>query len=275
MKPQFALVSDLHIEGSNMDLHTGSARLLAAVGDIHAPMGTIDERRVHPGVEWLNRKCPDIPVLYVPGNHDYEGNRFDVALDAMRHSAEGTNVVVLCNDTFDFEGVRFLGTPLFTDFSFDGELTPEYARNIQLTTDMKRSYDHDGRALTAEWMVAQHQKARAFLEEELERDPSIPKIVLTHWCPLRQMAKPEGPKDSKSGYWISPCEDLVEQAELWCHGHVHRSVDIRIGRNPNKGRVVANARGFSKLFNIAQNSQFRQPYLLDVPAVKPVRRLRA
>ena len=264
MSLDFALVSDLHLEASNMDLHTGQARVLAACGDIYAP-DRLRGDSIHPGVEWLARKGPNVPILYVPGNHDYEGNRVDVALDCMRRSSKDTQVVILWNETFDFEGVRFLGTPLFTDFSVNPPGSDEDVTAIETTTDMRRSFDHNGKPLSMEWFINQHKIARAFLETELSKDLSTPKVVLTHWCPVRGAQQPKMAEKTNSAYWVAGCEDLVKKAELWCHGHLHDTIEMHYGDDPNKGRLVSNPRGFSRLFNLPQNTLFCQPRLFSIP----------
>ena len=46
--------------------------------------------------------------------------------------------------------------------------------------------------------------------------------------------------DTLSPSFASNLDHLVEQADLWVHGHVHSSFDYRIGR----GRVVCNPLGY-------------------------------
>ena len=264
MKLPFALVSDLHLEASNAELRLGPARLLAAVGDIYAPSARMKKGDIHPAVDWLARRVPeDIPVLFVPGNHDYEGNKVFDALEIMRESARGTNVHVLWNDTFDFEGVRFLGTPLFTDFSFDGGIAEKDLGKPVPGTDMHHGFDQDGNPLTARWMIEQHRLARAFLERELDRDTHIPKVVLTHWCPTPKALVKQFKDERNNGYWISPCEDLAAKAALWCHGHVHKTTNTRVGWKRNRGKIVSNPRGWTRIFNLATNDKFVQPKMLE------------
>lgn len=264
MPLDFALVSDLHLEASNASLELGHARLLAACGDIYAPSSHMKKGYTHPAVDWLANKVRDRPVLFVPGNHDYEGNRVFDALSIMRETAKGTNVHVLWNDTVEIDGVRFLGTPLFTNFSFQGRISREKMRGPILGTDMRRSFNQRGRPLTGVWMARQHAIARKFLAQELDRDPAVPKVVLTHWCPTPAGADDRFAGEDHNGYWISPCEDLAAKANVWCHGHIHETVDVRVGSDPNKGWIVSNPRGYSKVFNLYTNRAFVQPRIISV-----------
>lgn len=264
MSLPFALVSDLHLEASNLDLSLGGARLLAAVGDIYAPSSRMQKGDEHPAVQWLARKAPaDMPVLFVPGNHDYEGNKVFDALDIMRETAKGTQVHVLWNEAFDFEGVRFLGTPLFTDFALQHPINPGDMKK-PMNCDMARSFDERGQPLSGEWMARQHRIARDFLARELDRDPRIPKVVLTHWCPTTKALENNDKHEKDCAYWISPCEDLAAKATLWCHGHLHETVDVRVGQSKKRGRIVSNPRGWIKFFNMATNNNFVQPRILTV-----------
>ena len=61
------------------------------------------------------------PVLYVPGNHEFYGNSISGTLDELRQRCEGTRIRVLDNDEMVLDGVRFLGSTLWTDFRLQGE----------------------------------------------------------------------------------------------------------------------------------------------------------
>lgn len=61
---------------------------------------------------------PDVPVVYVPGNHEY----YDRDISFVRRLKEQApdNVRVLDNDNVVIGGVRFLGRALWTDFNLFG-----------------------------------------------------------------------------------------------------------------------------------------------------------
>jgi hypothetical protein len=266
MSTRVAYFSDLHLEGSSLDLNVGAPDLVIAAGDIYAPHDGLREAdALHPGVIWLDdRLRGDVPVLLVPGNHDYEGTRYPEALAAMRRAAEGTAIRVLWNETFDFQGVRYLGTPLWSDPRKDNENVDEIVAHLNQLSDLGRARDAQGRRLTVDWMVDQHEQARGFLACELSRDPAVPKVVITHWAPSPQSQDEAWRSNALSGYWASQSEDLVAQATVWIHGHVHRTVDYRVGLDPRKGRVLSNPRGYSEWFNQPSNQRFAQPRWFDI-----------
>ena len=268
---KIAFASDLHTEASGIDLDTGHSDVFAAIGDIQAPRGRLRGVDEHEGVWWLRERVGDKPVLFVPGNHDYEGSRPLEALDAMRRAAEGSNVHVLWNESIDIDGVRFLGTPLWSNpFQGREEQADKIAMAIENGTDLNRVYGDDGKPLSVQWVIDQHQQARRFLLDELTRDLHIPKVVLTHWAPSARSQKPEYAEKIIAGYWASDSEDLVALAHLWLHGHIHDTVDYRIGNDPERGQVMSNPRGRSTTFGLATNLEFVQPKIIEVPGWSPV-----
>jgi DNA repair exonuclease SbcCD nuclease subunit len=264
MDPTFAIVSDLHIEASNTDLHVGQCDALIAAGDIHVPDYALLRQGRHSAVEWLVDRCPDVSVFFVPGNHDYEGTDVEVSLAAMRRSAEGTNVQVLWNEAVDFNGIRILGTPLFSSLVHPGRDPEETRLAVTRGTDLGHS-GYRGTRLDADWLIGRHHESTDFLRHELSQDAHIPKVVITHWAPSLRSQGLAHRNSPAASYWASDCEDLVAKATLWVHGHVHDTVDYRIGDDERFGRVISNPRGFSKLFGLPQNVAFVQPFLVKVP----------
>ena len=67
MSTRVAYFSDLHLEGSSLDLNVGAPDLVIAAGDIYAPHDGLREAdALHPGVIWLDdRLRGDVPVLLV------------------------------------------------------------------------------------------------------------------------------------------------------------------------------------------------------------------
>jgi hypothetical protein len=219
------------------------------------------------GVEWLAEQVQDRPVLFVPGNHDYENATVSHAVEAMRRAAHGTSVRVLWNETFDHDGVRFIGTPLWCDPVRPGQDPQRIMNAISERVGLQYSLDDQGIPITSHWLVEQHRLAKAFIAEELAKDLHLPKVVLTHWAPSLRSQK----KDfyfagtDIEGYWASDCEELVMQAQLWAHGHFHDSVDYRLGNDKHKGRVVSNPRGRTKIFNMAENKAFKRTFIVAIP----------
>ena len=95
-----------------------SADVIILAGDIHN--GTC-------GLKWARRHFGSLPVIYVPGNHEFFGGRLQQVLGELRAEARKSHIRVLDGDRVILGGVRFLGTTLWTDFSLHGSAPSEIA----------------------------------------------------------------------------------------------------------------------------------------------------
>lgn len=269
---KLGLVSDLHFEHSNCDLSAEAVDVIIAAGDVLA--GEYSTSSVT-GVDWLLRKFPDpaIPVVYVPGNHEFENQTLPGTVDKLRRAAAGTHVHVLYNEAWVHEGVRFLGTTLWTDFDLFGEASRPMAMDAVKTMiyDFSCILREDRRPnenpfVSPGRIRQEHEQAVAWLEFQLRRHrhPDGPTVVVTHHAPSARSVAPVFAKNLTSAYYASRLDDLVAEANLWCHGHMHMSFDYRVGDESGLGRVVCNPRGNSKRFNLHQNSGFENPKVLHV-----------
>ena len=111
------ILSDLHIEFEGFSPPETSADVVVLAGDICVGAA---------GIEWAARQFPDVPVIYVPGNHEYYG--FDIGSADEWCSTAPANIHVLSNNVLELDGVRFLGATLWTDFKLYGEGEAWYSR---------------------------------------------------------------------------------------------------------------------------------------------------
>ncbi|GAA4197383.1 hypothetical protein GCM10022289_04530 [Pedobacter jeongneungensis] len=105
------IISDLHQEFGVSELSFRNADLVILAGDIN--LGT-------KGIEWIKENIPDKPVIYVLGNHEYYKGTYPNTLRKIVELSKASNVHVLENNFVEFEGVRFYGATLWTDFSLFG-----------------------------------------------------------------------------------------------------------------------------------------------------------
>jgi hypothetical protein len=102
--------SDLHLEFERFDPPAVDADVVVLAGDI----GT----RTH-GLTWALQTF-DVPVVYVPGNHEFYGGATPHLVHKLKAMAAGTHVHVLDEDAVVIGGVRFLGATMWTDFQLFG-----------------------------------------------------------------------------------------------------------------------------------------------------------
>lgn len=264
---RLGLVSDLHLETApDFLLDTTNLDVLIAAGDILS--GSVEHST---GVDYLAQMAPNIPTLYVPGNHEFEGSSIDQAISRLRKQAKGTQVKVLYRDAVDLYGVRFLGVTLWSGFDLFGEnnrsrCQREAQKHLQ---DFKTILSRNGRPFTPAMVREEHVKDVAWLIKQLAKDPHIPKILVTHFAPATGSLLRHYGNDPLSAYWVNPCEDLVKQALLSVHGHVHASFDYRLTAAPvGRGRVVANAKGFDYIARRSDVPAENLPALIEqLPAL--------
>lgn len=232
------LASDLHLEllASTWPQElvvkpAPGADVLVLAGDIDRGLRTI-ERFAH----W------PVPVLYVAGNHEFYGGLWEQLRADMRQACDGTAVRFLDDDAVTLGGVRFLGSTLWTDYRLGGRpLAEAMATAEDFLLDHRRIQTHAGPFRAAQ-ALADHQRSRAWLARELARDCTTPTVVVTHHGPHPASVHARFAGSPVNDAFVSDLADLVAQADLWLHGHVHDSFDYRVGRC----RVVTNPRGYAQ-----------------------------
>ncbi|UCE31718.1 MAG: metallophosphoesterase [Burkholderiales bacterium] len=186
-------------------------------------------------------------VLVVPGNHEYYDARFEPTRETLRRSAAGlSRVHVLDDDQLQIDGVRFIGTTLWTDYRLEGV----ERRALAMARSGERVLDHRKIMLSGDRMMAPadalalHEAARAFVERELARAHRGPTVVVSHHAPHPGSVAERFAGDPINAAFVSDLEPLLAGADLWIHGHTHDSFDYRVGRT----RVIANPAGYRAIY---------------------------
>ncbi len=284
------LLSDLHLESQpgfvptpapDADLlvlagdigsyQSGSA--LTALGDPDFGLGRFSPRRGWP-----------VPVLFVPGNHEYDGLDFDAAHARLRDCCERLGIVWLERETHHWQGVRFVGTTLWADFDALGPLAgphgpalagalPAHAPPAGLGAQLKardkafRAANYHlrktgttraGAPWLAEAVREQALACQAWLREALAQPHAGATVVVTHFAPSLRSADPRyGHMPSTAGF-CNALDDWLAQAQLWLHGHLHCPSDyVHAGC-----RVVANPLGYAAK---GEQARFAAQLTLPVP----------
>lgn len=218
-------------------------------------------------VEWANRVFPDLPVLYVHGNHEGYGHNLDEVQTEIAEACAVTGHVYYLNRREKvIDGVRFLGATLWTDFKLYGKESAVLAKYdaSQWMNDYKRirlakkGYRKLRPDDTEQW----HFRDRCWIEERLAEPFDGKTVVVTHMAPSERSIADEYKGDRCSPAFASNLDHLVEHADLWIHGHVHHSLDYRIGT----GRVVCNPLGYpGRADRIRpENSAFDPNFIVEI-----------
>ena len=150
---------------------------------------------------------------------------------------------MLNNETVVINGVRFLGSTLWTDFRFYGESEAWHSRQRakRYITDFE-IIKYRGATFTPEDSVVLHEASKAWLDGELETSFDGPTVVVTHHLPSELSVAKQYAGDPFNPAFASRLEHLIEKhsAELWIHGHTHVPCDYELFGT----RVICNPRGY-------------------------------
>lgn len=226
---KIAIYSDLHLEFSTFEPPPVEADLIVLAGDI-----SVRSR----GVIWANEtfKCQ---VIYACGNHEFYKSHIDRTLIKMREVA-AEHVRVLDNQALITGNTRFLVATAWTDFTSTGDYKAAMRECAEWMSDFKRIRIGEGyRKLRPVDLIARNITSREFLVNELAKPFDGKTVVVTHHCPIPEVAG-DGHEGHLAASYYNRWHDLVEQADLWIFGHTHHAVDtVILGC-----RMVSNPRGY-------------------------------
>ena len=245
-------MSDIHLEfgpeAEPRELPDGDVCILA--GDICVAAKLQEHRNdassrshqklVRSFFQKLNEKYE--AILYVTGNHEAYNGDIDKINDTIQGFLTRENLdsfIFLNNKTWDRGDIRFIGTPLWTDFNA-GTLSSLNAARMGMN-DFHVISKGDARFTPEDALHMFYQNA-LFLHEQLVKDLGRC-VVITHHAPSRMSINPKYFNEVNiNGAYASDLEHLMlsRGPELWFHGHMHDAADYTI----NKTRVICNPKGY-------------------------------
>ena len=249
------ILSDLHLEffDGNRELPEVDADVVILAGDIH---------RESEGLAWARYRFPDMPIIYVPGNHEFYGTCMPQLRGELAREAERLNIELLDNRAVTLDGVRFYGTTLWTDFALyanDPTQNPAHAESkaLRYMPDFKIVQASPGITFTPLASRQLHAEALAWLESQLAQPFDGPKVVISHHAPLHGCIPGQYLGDALSPAFASNLPHLMGKMDVWVHGHVHEPIDML----RNGTRVIANPGGYPYEFT---PELFKPDWVIDV-----------
>ena len=263
------LLSDLHLEAHPhwVAQPAPGADLLVLAGDI----GSYQAGSLLTDSDFgLGRFSPlsgwPTPVLFVPGNHEYDTLDFDAAHTRLRETCVRLGITWLEREVIKLNGlapdsgssdrpIRFIGTTLWSDF--DALASRPFETNGSVTGLLKsrekayRAANYylrkTGTTWRGEWMLAEQVRELALeCQQWLRSALSVPfdgtTVVVTHFAPSLQSADPRYGLTPGTAGFCNHLDDLLPHAQLWLHGHLHAPSDYVM----NGCRVVANPLGYTR-----------------------------
>lgn len=263
------LLSDLHLE-SHPRLQVApapGADLLVLAGDVGSyqrgsRLETADFglARFSPHEGWPT------PVLYVPGNHEYDNDDFDRSHARLRALCGDLGIGWLERETVVIDGVRFVGTTLWADFDALAAPADDIAERLKKRGKAMRAANfylekaaatRDGQPFLAEQIREQALACEKWLREALAVPFDGTTVAVTHFAPTLASADPRyGLRPGTAGFCNS-FDDLLPSADFWLHGHLHCAFDYL----KDGCRVIANPLGYASK---GEQDGFRPDWLIDI-----------
>jgi predicted phosphodiesterase len=231
------LLSDIHLE-FYYDLGARFVRNLDPEGVevLLLPGDVANAKIIRRSLGLICKHYGDAKVVYCAGNHEYYGGSpTQVADDLNEAMAENPNLVVLDNNVFEHQGVRFAGTPLW--FA-DDPLNVAYKYQLN---DFHQIRDF------VPWVYDENRKAQAFLDK-VAGDVDV---VLTHHLPSYRCVDPQYVGSELNRFFVCDMDEVIakHQPPLWVFGHTHTPGEWNIGDT----RLVTNPRGYPNEQNLKYN----------------------
>ena len=234
------IVSDLHLEFfKSQPNYIGftaapGADALVLAGDIHV------------GIQGYERFLDwPVPVIYIAGNHEfYDGKDMGTRSRELAELCAGTNVHFVEKGTVvlpGFPDVRFLCTTMWTDyllFGRDKQAQAMYFCGEQLNDH--RRIRAQGRQFSTQDAMHRCVASKNWLREQLATPFDGKTVVVTHHGCTWESVAACWRHDLVSAGFSSDLTPIVEQADLWIHGHTHDPHRYKVG----KCEVVVNPRGY-------------------------------
>jgi predicted phosphodiesterase len=263
------LLSDLHLEAHPLwkAMPAPDADVLVLAGDIGSYQVGSQLTDTDFGLgRFSPRQGWPTPVLFVPGNHEYDSFDFDLAHNRLYDTCERLGIVWLERKTWIWPpthaantSVRFVGTTLWSDFDALTPLetkpsnTPTSLLTLQLKARdkafraanyylKKSGMTRLDKPMLAHEVREQSLICQCWLADALAQPFDGQTVVVTHFAPSLHSADPRYGRTPGTAGFCNALDRLLPQADAWLHGHLHAPSNYRhLGC-----QVVANPLGYAR-----------------------------
>ena len=258
------LVSDLHLEFSDVDIPNNGCNVLILGGDILIAQDLHD----HPRQNWvkskeylwkdgqmrpersdrfrnfLDRCSKNFPhVIYIAGNHEFYHGKWYATIDYLREECgHWSNIYFLEKDVKVIDGWAFLGCTLWTDLNKGNPVTMHMVSNMLNDHRLIRNDQAGYTKLRAAHTMERHREHVAWLKATVPQYEKV--IVAGHMGPTHKSIHPMYAHEQHiNGAYCSDLSDFIldhPQIKLWTQGHTHHAFEYKIGDT----LVACNPRGY-------------------------------
>ncbi|MGJ7917273.1 metallophosphoesterase [Massilia sp. LXY-6] len=213
-------------------------------------------------------------VLYVPGNHEFDGLEVDEAYQRLRRVCDHLGIAWLDRETIVVDGVRFIGTTLWSDFDAVAGQEPDPEKQLQARGKAFRAANYylsknttfrGGEPVLAEAQREMSLACQDWLRAALATPFGGPTVAVTHYAPSLRSADPRYGVTPGTAGFCNAMDALIPYADVWMHGHLHCANDYLVegeldGRK-RSCRVVANPLGYA---NKGEQAAFRPELVIEI-----------
>jgi Icc-related predicted phosphoesterase len=218
---------------------------VAPEADVLVIAGDAGEEMSRRSIPWVAETFSryGLPIIYVPGNHDFYGSHLVHEVRKAQLVAEHYGITLLATgQSVVIGGTRFVGSTLWTDFDLGGYGHFAETEAMRWLNDYRYIRTENYRRALPKDTAAQHIAQRGQIEQVLATSFDGPTVVVTHHAPLPMSLQNGKVECELDAAYASNLSALMEQytPELWLHGHIHQNRDYFHGGT----RIMANPRGY-------------------------------
>jgi len=210
-------------------------------------------------------------VMFVPGNHEYYGCKDFFMLRTNTVNTRMDRVHILDNGSTEINGVRFIGSTLWTDYRLLGmgmeadcmKTASRYMAD-HCGAIRKRGANGGLKNFTVEDARRLCEVSQDFMRLILESSPPTPTIIVTHHVPLvyNDTINPKFPVNETTSGFMSHLPDLVDLAskngtKAWIFGHHHWSLQSEAFGV----KLLSSQRGY---IHMQENANWDGPQILEI-----------
>lgn len=224
-----SIVSDIHLEFSK-DVFLNNdenSDLLILAGDIGSG--------ISPETDSFILNCCKMykDVIFVLGNHEFYG--FDIN-DVVAHwvdfSSRLTNLHFLNNSSCEVDGIKFIGSTLFSDTVNDLTI-PESLYVNKIKHSFKKEINDfnsiylNGSKITVDEYNDEYVKSINYITDEINKETDFKKVLITHYATMMPSIGDEFVGSPSRPFFTTDLSNLIcnSDLDLVVHGHLHNKSD--------------------------------------------------
>ena len=246
------ILSDLHLEiGMTKQVYEElDEDVVVLAGDISSKIELYQEYT----------KDITVPIIAIPGNHEFYGHEFHSHLSKLREAGYLYNEIKLIDDVYFVCGTGWSDFKLYGGLSADrhaftaGQYINDF-RHIRKKANVL-GQDHF-RTWKPVDCAREHDAYTEFLDLAIDITRGKKTVVVSHFLPLGQCISSKYEGSEVNAYFASDLSYYMHEfSGIWVHGHTHDSLDFKYGNM----RILCNPHGYGN----ENAKEFNQDLIIEV-----------